>query len=61
MTRMTVKMPAIPCPISVKDFRNVVCMIASYNKPGTSPRMTPPAMTEAICPATFAPTACIKR
>ena len=62
MMRITTKMPVIPCAMRVKDLPNSVFMLPSpYSKPGTNPRITPPAMTDAICPATFAPTACIKR
>ncbi len=61
--KMTTKIANIPCHINTNDCLNTSIMLSPpyTNIPGTSPRMTPPAITEAICPATFAPTACINR
>lgn len=57
---MTMKIPAIPKPLIGNEVKNLSILII------LSPAyikfiMSPPAITDAICPATFAPTACIKR
>lgn len=61
-TTITKKIADIPIPISLSDAITLSFMLTSYNNPGsTKPIITPPAITDAICPATFAPTACINR
>lgn len=54
-------MAVIPIPISFNEANTFPFILSSYNKPGTKPIITPPAITDAICPATFAPTACISK
>ena len=66
-TPMTTKMPTMPLRVIMRvwdsvDGSNVnfISALLSYS-PATSERMRPPAMTEAICPLTLAPAACMSR
>ena len=62
MSAMTAKMPSIPCHRIVSAACKAVISVPPYFKScGTRFRIMPPARTLAICPATFAPTACISR
>lgn len=73
MTKMTTKMPSIPLPmiprqaktsgifILAPPFSSLDCHMPFYSIPSTSEIRSPPAMTEAICPLTLAPAACMRR
>ena len=64
ITAVTANMPSIPRPIRGSEFRRfsmlifIVCLRSPY---ASIERRSPPAMTDAICPETLTPTACIKR
>lgn len=60
MASTTTKIAPIPWPINIKGTCKFICN-PSYSNPGSSAKITPPATTDAICPDTFAPTACISR
>ena|GEM_PF-3893637 len=67
MTAIPMKIVSIPCQailrVSIKFLvsNNKYMRTSYYNKYGTIERIIPPANTEAICPATFAETACINK
>lgn len=51
MRNMTTNIANIPCHINVRDCLNTSIMVSppfQTSIPGTNPRMTPPAITEAI-------------
>lgn len=59
---ITTKMESIPFHINSKELiKTGFINRTSYSIMGTNPRITPPAITDAICPDTFAPTANINK
>lgn len=64
MIKITKKMPNIPFPIIGRVCKKasifIVTILPVFHQP-ISAIINPPAITEAICPETFAPAACIRR
>ncbi len=67
MIRMiAVKIPAIPCPMIFSVAKKVSIVVIVFKPPLNQRKLVtiwitrPPAITEAICPDTFAPAACIR-
>ena len=52
--------PSIPSPASGKTSKNACTFILCPPYP-KKPKIMPPAITDAICPDTFTPTACISK
>lgn len=61
ITIITTNIAPIPIPINLKEAIKFAFMLSSYNRLGSIANITPPATTDAICPATLAPTACINK
>lgn len=58
---ITIKIPVIPFPITGRVFKKTSILLIVHSSYPNRKIINPPAITEAICPATFADTACISK